>query len=296
MNFKPISRSRRQNGHSAIVSGIGCVLLSVAGTASSPLHAAEGFVSSLSKDGAGFIYSVDSTPGFYYELKGTTNLAEPFLSFGMGLGGPGPIFRYAPEAGESSFFIISEGISVFAPRDTDGDQMDDLYEIGARLDPLDPTDASKASPNVAGFTNLQEYQDRFGIDAVPAHFISREVSVANLGPFSLEAISREISLFILPPPDLSGAISREVTIFNGDRPPLAGYSLTHSREVSVWTLPGTPGAEAMSREISVFNGDRLPGSSLGQVHSRELSVFMFQSSPIEGISREISIDNQSVSF
>lgn len=234
----------------------------------------------------------------YFGSLYSIDLTQPFATIKMALGDPGPTFGYTPGAGETHGFLRAEGISVFAPRDSGGDYMDDLWKLShPYLDPLDPTDAYKSSPNIPSLTNLEEYRFIFGYSPAKPQYYSREVSLFNLGAptATYEAISREQSVFNLGTAYYSfDAIGREVSVFNGEHVPIAGYPEVYSRESSVYNF-GSPlfNIEAVAREISVFNGEHLPIAGYPEVYSREASVFNFgvPTASIEAISREVSVFN-----
>jgi len=195
-----------------------------------------------------------------------------------------------------------------APLDSDGDGIDDVYELNHRefLNPLDPTDGSKLSPNGGGLTNYQVYLNLFRITSYKIlQRESREVSVFNFGSPSatFEANSREQSIFNFGSPSAAfEANSREISLYNGAQVPYSDLLQIETREVSVFnfgsnsgTTPGGPPAiaEAITREVSVYNGQAVPYSDLAQIETREVSVFNFgsPSAPIEAISREVSVLN-----
>jgi hypothetical protein len=165
------------------------------------------------------------------------------------------------------------------------------------VDALDPADASQASPNIAGLTNLDEYRRRFGLNGEKPQFYSREVSLFNFGAPTarFEAISREQSVFNFgSPPFRIEAVGRELSIFNGERPPTAGYPEAYSREVSVYNFGAPPfRIEAIGREVSVFNGQRPAIAGYPEAYSREVSLFNFgaPTARVEAISREVSVFN-----
>jgi hypothetical protein len=259
----------------------------------------EDFPHTFTRVGEEFRLTMAPAVGYYFGFQYTDDLTRPFGTVEMAFGDPGPTFVHVPMPGENAFFLRAEAISVFGPRDSDGDGLDDLWEIGrAYLDPLDPTDAAKPSPNVAGISNLDEYRARFGLSSAKPQFYSREVSAFNFGaPSALfEAISREQSVF-----NFGGAfgsldaLSREVSVFNGERVPIAGYPESYSREVSVYNFGAPPFAtEALSREVSVFNGEGGPAiAGYPESYSREVSVFNHgaPTASVEVISREVSVFN-----
>ena len=259
---------------------------------------ADGFPYTFTKVGPEYRLTLQSDPEHYFGFQHTGDLLQPFSTLKMALGNPGPMFGYTPGQGESRAFFRAEGISVFAPRDSDGDSMDDLWELThSYLDPLDPTDAAKPSPNIPGFTNLDEYRFLFSYDADKPQYYGREASVFNFGAptAAFEAISREQSIFNFGTAFYSvEAVAREVSVFNGEHVPIAGYPEVYSRESSIYNF-GSPlfSMEATGREVSVFNGEHVPIAGYPEIYSRETSVFNFgvPTASIEAISREVSVFN-----
>jgi hypothetical protein len=241
--------------------------------------------------------TLESKVGFYFGFQASPDLSQSFTNVAIALGDPGPTLVHRPEDGETRFFFRFEPISVFAPRDSDRDGMDDLWELTHDLDALDPADANQASPNIAGLTNLEEYRRRFGLSAERPQYYSREVSLFNFGvpTARFEAISREQSVFNFgSPPFRIEAVGRELSIFNGERPPTAGYPEAYSREVSLYNFGSPPfRIEAIGRELSVFNGERPAIGGYPEAYSREVSLFNFgaPTARVEAISREVSVFN-----
>ncbi len=252
---------------------------------------------SFDRVGEAFQLTLAPTVGYYFAFQTSPDLQRPFTTAQLALGDPGPSFLHLPTNYESQFFLRFEPISVFAPRDSDGDGMDDLWELAHGLNPLDPKDARQPSPNIAGLTNLEEYRQRFNLSDAKLQFYSREVSLFNFGgpTARLEAISPEVSLFNFGSPIYHvEAESREVSVFNGAHTPSAGYPEAYSREVSLFNF-GSPlfHREATSREISVFNGERPGVAGYPEAYSREVSLFNFgaPTARVEAISRELSVFN-----
>ena len=196
-------------------------------------------------------------------------------------------------------FFRAVPFSKFSPQDTDGDGIDDVYELthSSMLDPLDPSDGSHLAPGGGGLTNYQVYLNLFGILSYKIlQKEGREVSVFNHGsgaPF--EAITREQSIFNFGSPSATvEANSREVSLYNGDAVPISNLTQRESREWSIFNF-GSPisTVEATSREISLFNGQSIPTSDLVQRESREWSIYNFggPSATHEAISREVSVLN-----
>lgn len=199
-----------------------------------------------------------------------------------------------------------------APLDSDGDGIDDVYELNHRelLNPLDPTDGSKLSPNGGGLTNYQVYLNLFRITSYKIlQRESREVSVFNFGSPSatFEANTREQSVFNFGSPSATfEANSRELSLYNGEAVPYSDLLQIETREVSLFNFGTAPGGRSgngagdsfvtgytNSRELSVFNGQAVPSSDLLQMETREVSVFNFgsPSAPLEAVSREVSVLN-----
>ena len=262
------------------------------------------FPHTFTREGDAYRLTLQQNSVMYFGIQYSEDLILPFETIHMGLGTPGPVFEYTPAPGETHGFFRIEGISVYAPKDSDRDGMDDIWEIQNGLDPLDAVDAFSPSARVPGLTNLEEYRLRFGLGNAKPQFYSREVSLINFGSALTAAVSREISLFNFGAQfHTVEAYSREVSLFNGDLPPIPGYPQIYSREISLFNF-GSPRAfgevittEVISREVSIFNrerdGDLPPIPGYPQVYSREVSVFNFGASfhTIEVISREVSVLN-----
>ena len=247
--------------------------------------------------GGEYRLTLETKVGYYFGLSASPDLGRSFTNIALALGDPGPTLIHHPEDAETQFYFRFEPISVFAPRDSDRDGMDDLWELTHGLNPLDPADADKPSPNFAGLTNLEEYRHRFGLNSEKPQYYNREVSLFNFGAPTarFEAISREQSVFNFgSPPFRIEALGRELSIFNGERPPTAAFPESYSREVSLYNFGAPPfGIEALGREVSVFNGERPAIAGYSEAYSREVSLFNFgaPSAIVEAISREVSVFN-----
>lgn len=258
------------------------------------------------EDGLAIVEFADD-PGKYYLLE----YSEDLKNWGpadMSLGDPSQL-EIVPGVLKGFFRAIPYG--KHAPLDSDGDGIDDIYELNHRefLNPLDPTDGSKLSPNGGGLTNYQVYLNLFGITSYKIlQRESREISVFNFGSPSanFEANSREQSVFNFGSPSATfEANSREISLYNGQHVPYSDLAQIETREVSVFNFGQAPGsnpndpnsppatAEVITKEVSVYNGQHVPYSDLTQIESREVSVFNFgsPSAPIEAISREVSVLN-----
>jgi hypothetical protein len=193
-------------------------------------------------------------PGVYYLLEYSPDLIQ-WGPADMSLGIDSVLDL---ETGVTKGFFRAVPYSKYSPLDSDGDGIDDVYELNhSELDPLDPTDGSKLAPGGGGRTNYQIYLSLFGISSYKLlQRESREVSVFNFGsgaPF--EAITRAQSVFNFGSPSASvEANSREISLYNGQAVPVSDLLQRESREWSVFNF-GSPSAsyEAISREVSVLN-------------------------------------------
>jgi len=186
--------------------------------------------------------TVAEDAGLYYALADTEDLTA-FSAIQMKLGTPGPVFEEPLDlAAQRRRFFQVAAMSVFDPRDTDGDGIDDVYELlhPDILDALDPTDAHD-DPDGNGLTHLQEYLiNRFGDEDGKVQIVSAETSVL-VGPAievpgvtSIE--SREVSVQIGPVvavPKEAEVYSQEVSVLIGPAIETSGVSEVHSLEVSV---------------------------------------------------------------
>lgn len=258
------------------------------------------FPHTFTKAGNEYKFALQPNSAVYFGFQHSLDLGSLlWTTEKMAFGTPGPTFGYTPGEGEMQGFFRIEGISIFAPADSDFDGMDDLWELEhpLYLDPLNSADAAALSPNplYSGLTNLQEYRLRFGLGNQNPQYYSREISLFNMGAARTEAVSREFSLFNFGAQWSSvEAVSREVTLFNGEAPPIEGYPQLYSREVSLYNFGDNLfKAEALSREVTLFNGEAPPIEGYPQIYSREVSLFnegaAFYS--VEVISREVSLFN-----
>ncbi len=129
----------------------------------------------------GYRFTTEQEPTIYYILDQTTDL-ESFSALAMDLGDAAPTWEIIlrPDLQPRAFYRVGI-VSVFAPRDSDGDRIDDVYELNNPLilDPLNPDDAN-LDPDHNGQTHLQEYLARFGLGA-QSQVQAREVSLFNHG-------------------------------------------------------------------------------------------------------------------
>lgn len=235
-------------------------------------------------------YIVEESPG----LGGQELFSARILTLGFGL----PSVSFRVDTNRAISFFRPNPIIVYAPRDTDGDFIDDVYELSHGLDPLNPADANVIL-GTNDLTNLQIYRQLYGIGSQPAEYFSHEITAFNFGGPSaaIEAISKEITAFNIGAPVFSvEAESRELSIWNGEGGPAqAGMPQVESRELTLYNgeVP-LFSLEATSHELSIWNGEGGPAQGgIPEVYSRELSVYNYPlpSATIEAISREVSLFN-----
>ena len=239
------------------------------------------------KVGAEYRLTLQPSPAFYYSLQHTGDLLQIFDTIALSLGDSGATFAYTPLPGETRAFLRAEGISVSSPEDQDNDLIDDLWELQHAsfneqpyLDPFNPNDAFLPSPepDAGGRNNLDYYFFRRGTVRLREVF-TREVSVFNFGS-STAGVE---------------AISRAVSIFNGESAPTGGIAEVYSRETTTFNFGSNPAlVEAVSRAVSVFNGESFPGGdNVRESFSRETSVYNFGANPagVEAVSRAVSVFN-----
>lgn len=243
----------------------------------------------------GFNLTTPQNSAVYWYLEESADL-DHFAAFSMALGDADTTWNLTIDPLVPRRFFVSTGISVYAPRDTDGDYIDDIYELRHHfLNPLDPGDALLL--NGSGITYLQEYRLFFGLGSAPPQIYSREVSAFNFGAPMDSAISREVAVFNFGAPAFgTEAHSREISVFNGQGGPAqGGIPEVYSREVSAYNFGAPPfSTEAISRELSVFNGQGGPAlGGIPEIYSREVSVFNLGApvTSLEAISREVSVFN-----
>jgi|GEM_PF-2118168 len=244
----------------------------------------------------------EGNPGAYYLLEYSSDL-NTWGPADMSLGIPSSL-DILP--GVTRGFFRAIPYSKYSPQDTDGDGIDDIYELNnSELDPLDPSDGSKLAPGGGGLTNYQIYLGLFGITSYKIlQREGREVSVFNFGSgAAFEVITREQSVFNFGSPSAAvEANSREISLYNGQAVPVSDLAQRESREWSIFNFGSAPGSGTspgsaigytISKEISVFNGQAVPVSDLLQRESREWSIFNFgsPSATYEAISREVSVLN-----
>lgn len=271
-----------------------------------PVARPRGFTLDYQRSASNNVLSLSVAPNSrsYYTLQWSPDLVS-FTNVGMALG-ENAVWAYSVPAGPSVGFFRAQAHDLFDPQDSDGDGIDDRYELqhAPCLNPLNYYDASQPSCYTNGMSSYQLYlRELFGGPGVALQFFSREATVWNFGAPSApwEAISRETTVWNFGSPSANiQAVSKEVSVYNanpGSGPPMTDINNVYSREVTTWNY-GSPSAriETISMEVSVYNanpGSGPPVTDINNVYSREVSVFNFgePTARIEAISREITVLN-----
>lgn len=258
----------------AAISWLACMFVSLA-----PQAYAQDIPFTFTKVGFEYRLGVEPTTAYYYGFQRSDDLLF-FDTILVSLGNSGPTFGYTPPIGEQRAFFRAKLISISAPEDQDNDLIDDLWELQhSYLDPFNPNDAFMPSPEAdAGVRNNLDYffWKRGTVRLREVH--TREVSVFNFGT---STVGQE-------------AISREISVFNGQSIPADSLKEVYSREVTTFNFGSDPSpVEAVSRAISVFNGQDAPTNGISEYYSRETSVYNFGSdpAPVEAVSRAVSVFN-----
>ncbi|MCB1125341.1 MAG: Ig-like domain-containing protein, partial [Verrucomicrobiae bacterium] len=160
----------------------------------------------------------DREAGSYYVLKRGEDVTAIQSAVGVVGEGAGPnTFQYHPPAGSDHGFFVVEQVPVGAPLDSDGDGIDDLYEL-ARPDFLDPTNPNDAALDYDGDgkTNKEEYDD--GTDPASGAALTTLVSDPANGETGI-AVTRETVLMFSRPlaADATIDVNRLHATFGGQR-------------------------------------------------------------------------------
>ena len=155
----------------------------------------------------------------YFILRDSTAL-QGFVPTAMSMGETGAIWD-VPIAGIARRFWTVRQVPAYAPEDSDGDGIDDVYEIRHPvLNPLHSADALLTVPGQA-ITYLAEYRTLYGLGTARPEVYSREVSFFNGEGGPAQGSIPEV-------------YSREVSFFNGEGGPAqGGIPEVYSREVSL---------------------------------------------------------------
>ncbi|MCI0541264.1 MAG: hypothetical protein L0Z50_39190, partial [Verrucomicrobiales bacterium] len=106
-----------------------------------------------------FILQQAADPNSYYILRKGEQVTAILTAKDIQLGQIGSLQLKDPDLAVNAAFYRVQQVPISAPLDTDGDGIDDLYELKNRplLDPLDPSDAA-LDPDRDGKTTLEEYR------------------------------------------------------------------------------------------------------------------------------------------
>jgi len=291
---RPKLTFRKRSRRPAIAIGLVCCALAGAAALAPGQEASFAEVEILSAESIRFTTAAD--PFSYYILQDAEDLFS-FSGRDITLGEIPTVWDVTLDPGAAaSAFLRVQRASVFQPLDSDGDFIDDLYELNhPQLNPFDANDAL-LDPDADGFSFLQEYlRALFGVENGSLQFYSREVSAFNIGARVESALSREFTTFNFGEASAPvEAISAELSLYNGSGPqPYPQIPQAYSRELTTFNLgsPSSP-VEAISAELSLYNGSGpQPYPEIPQAYSRELTAFNLgePSAPIEAISREVSV-------
>jgi hypothetical protein len=234
--------------------------------------AADFRITSTTKDTAGHpVLRFESETGSYYVLQrsqAVTPLGTPvLLTFGQA-GSTQITDSGAPAAAGTLFYRLLR-VPVTAPLDTDGDGIDDVYELqhSTGLNPLDATDAAK--PSGDGRTWLERYR----IETAAVTTIVQSSPTANEAGVS---VTRE-TFFRLSAPLAADALLKTDDFYAmaGGRKILSRTELSLDRQtVTLFYLENLPGGSRVNVTLRGDNlkdvagravdadGDGLPGGSL----------------------------------
>ncbi|MCI0538280.1 MAG: hypothetical protein L0Z50_23995, partial [Verrucomicrobiales bacterium] len=106
-----------------------------------------------------FVLQQSADPNFYYILRKGDQVTAILTAKDIQLGQLGSVQLKDPDLAADAAFYRVQQVPVAVPLDTDGDGIDDVYELKNRplLDPLNPTDAA-LDPDRDGKTTLEEYR------------------------------------------------------------------------------------------------------------------------------------------
>jgi len=246
----------------------------------------------------------------YYILDAATNLTDftpQIMAYG---GGAGTWSASLSTVQVPKMLWRVRRLPTATALDTDGDGLDDVFELSHGLNPLDPSDANANSGfvdvNNNPLTWLGVYHYYFVNNIKIYDAVSREVSSFNFGQptANYEAISREVSAFNVPGTDTNQdgiddnyevnhgiTNASQLSGFTTDFPNNTGMPLTWLQIYRENFGENRTLYDAVSREVSAFNFGQ-PTANYEAV-SRETSVFNFgqPAANYEALSREVSIFN-----
>jgi hypothetical protein len=246
----------------------------------------------------------------YYILDIGTNLIQftPILMYYGG--GSNAWAQSAMTTQNQPTFWRVRRIPISTALDTDGDGLDDAFELSHGLNPFDPSDANANSGLVDANNNpltwLGVYHYYFVHNTIIYDSVSREVSGFNFGQpaANYEAISREISAFNVSLPDNNGdgiedtyeashgiTNANQPSGFTTDFPNNTGNPLTWLQLYRLTFGQNRTLYETAGRELSVFNFGQSAANY--EAVSRETSVFNFgqPTANYEAVSREVAVFN-----
>ncbi len=115
-------------------------------------------IESFERAGARALLQFRAEADSYYMLQRSDDLAGAWSAIDSSLGGAGSQTLEDDWADGARAFYAVERIPLGDPFDTDGDGIDDVYELrhGAALDPLEPGDAARVSA-ATGNSHLEDY-------------------------------------------------------------------------------------------------------------------------------------------
>jgi hypothetical protein len=200
-----------------------------------------------------------SPPGHYFVLLAGPNPA--LVATPRDLRPPGPDAGALDDdlARSGAAFFLVQAIPESAPRDADGDGLDDLYELGRRplLDPLDPLDA-RQDPDGDGLTSLEEYLR--GTDPGTANALVTTFTSSPAAGEADVAVTRETTLDFSAPlaPGLSVGTNAVYAEFGGRRLLSRLQLASDRRKASLFFLENLPGS---ARVQVTVDGDLLPDAA-----------------------------------
>ncbi|MEZ5302985.1 MAG: hypothetical protein R3F11_20445 [Verrucomicrobiales bacterium] len=134
------------------------VVLLAALLAAARTEAQEFRIAEIEFDAGGIAFEYPSEEGYYYRLIRNADLTEVSTAVALGLASPPAALLRDDDPPAGRAFYQIQRLLITAALDTDGDRIDDVYELqrSAILDPLDPFDASE-DPDGNGLSHLSEY-------------------------------------------------------------------------------------------------------------------------------------------
>jgi hypothetical protein len=191
-------------------------------------------IQSVTQTGQVISVSVGSDTNSYYILNGAVAATGAFKAVAIDLGGPvSTLLSDAFPLPDPHFFYHVARNAVMTPLDTDGDGIDDVFELGLSgyLDALDPSDAQE-DPDVDTVNNLREFQRRTDLTD-PLSVNTSLYANADIGDDAFDGLSPVSSNGHGPKRTIQSAIDESVS---GDDIHVAGDGSSYNE--SVWDLGG----------------------------------------------------------